>query len=142
MLTIIIYVFAICFLQAATDHLKSEGIINEPRAWGLSEVNRQVGNLGRIVYTLAQAMLGGASWGVLSDALLIVNWTAALLFFFYIAFTILVVFNIITGSFVYKAVETAKTQRGRKKWISKKDMCRKCVVYFLKSMMMDLASLP
>merc|ERR1712019_48326 len=85
MLTIIIYVFAICFTQAATDHLKSKGT-NEPWASGLSEVNRQFGSLGRTVYTLVQAMLGGVSWGVISDALLTVNWTAVLLFFFYIAF--------------------------------------------------------
>merc|ERR1712190_23340 len=39
------------------------------------------------------------------------NWTAAFLFFFYIAFTILAVLNIITGVFVDNAVETAKTQR-------------------------------
>merc|ERR1712050_464086 len=56
-------------------------------------------------------MLGGVSWGVVCDALFSIDATSAALFFFYIAFTILAVLNIITGVFVDNAVETARTQR-------------------------------
>mmetsp|Transcript_25246 Transcript_25246/g.57274 ORF Transcript_25246/g.57274 Transcript_25246/m.57274 type:complete len:648 (-) Transcript_25246:92-2035(-) len=110
MLTIIIYVFAIWFTQSATDHIKAKGL-TESWVYGLPEVQRMFGSLGRTVYTLIQAMLGGVSWGVVSDALLTIDLTTPLLFFFYIAFTILAVLNIITGVFVDNAVETAKTQR-------------------------------
>uniref|UniRef100_A0A7S0AXZ7 EF-hand domain-containing protein n=1 Tax=Pyrodinium bahamense TaxID=73915 RepID=A0A7S0AXZ7_9DINO len=110
MLTIILYVFAICFTQNATDFIKS-GAHMQPAPLELSEVYRQFGSLHRTVYSLLQAMLGGISWGVASDALFAIHWTSAVLFFFYIFFTMLAVLNIITGVFVDNAVETAKTQR-------------------------------
>eukprot|EP00928_Gymnodinium_smaydae_P056390 TRINITY_DN39782_c0_g1_i1.p2 TRINITY_DN39782_c0_g1~~TRINITY_DN39782_c0_g1_i1.p2 ORF type:complete len:203 (+),score=45.23 TRINITY_DN39782_c0_g1_i1:1362-1970(+) len=56
-------------------------------------------------------MLGGVSWGVVSDALMEVDAVLPALFFFYLAFSILAVLNIITGVFVDNAVETANTQR-------------------------------
>jgi len=110
LLTIIIYVFAICFTSRATEHEKLNGA---PGAAGpqQSEVHRQFGSLGRTVYSLVQAMLGGVSWGVCADALLSIDAFSGFLFFFYVAFTILAVMNIITGVFVDNAVETARTQR-------------------------------
>jgi len=108
MLAIIIYVFAICFTTSASEHLRSHEGSNSA---GLSEVHRQFGSLGRTVYSLVQAMLGGVSWGVCCDALLTIDWFSGALFFFYVAFTILAVMNIITGVFVDNAVETARTQR-------------------------------
>mmetsp|Transcript_61876 Transcript_61876/g.175746 ORF Transcript_61876/g.175746 Transcript_61876/m.175746 type:complete len:637 (+) Transcript_61876:66-1976(+) len=110
LLTLIIYVFAVCFTQRATEFIKQISD-QQPPARELSEIHRHFGSLGRTVYSLLQAMLGGVSWGVVSDALFSFDWTLAALFFFYIFFTILAVLNIITGVFVDNAVETAKTQR-------------------------------
>merc|ERR550532_573823 len=56
-------------------------------------------------------MLAGISWGVISDALILVNAFSCVLFFLYIIFTMLAVLNIITGVFVDNAVEIGKTQR-------------------------------
>jgi len=115
MLTIIIYVFAIWFTQSASDYihknLAEAEALTGSAARNIPELQRQFGSLMRTVYTLVQAMLGGVSWGVVSDVLLTIDLQTTLLFFFYIAFTILAVLNIITGVFVDNAVETAKTQR-------------------------------
>jgi len=108
MLTIILYVFAICFTVNATEHVKKVNQYQDPSA---AEVYRLFGSIGKTVYSLLQAMLGGVSWGVMSDALFNVGWPLAALFFFYVSFTMLAVLNIITGVFVDNAVETAKTQR-------------------------------
>merc|ERR1712087_954081 len=111
MLAIIIYVFAICFTSQATDHIQGHKKMKAEDTYYLSEVQRQYGSLGRTIYTLVQSMLAGVSWGVCSDALLQVGPFSGALFFFYVAFTILAVMNIITGVFVDNAVETARSQR-------------------------------
>merc|ERR1711972_449140 len=61
--------------------------------------------------SLVMSMLGGVSWGEVSDPLNHMAWDLAAPFYFYIFFTMLAVLNIITGVFVDNAVETAKTQR-------------------------------
>mmetsp|Transcript_56434 Transcript_56434/g.127326 ORF Transcript_56434/g.127326 Transcript_56434/m.127326 type:complete len:308 (+) Transcript_56434:2-925(+) len=115
MLAIIIYVFAILFTSRASEYMKAMHSQSpaelDAMSEDLSEVHRQFGSLGRTVYSLVQAMLGGVSWGVCSDALMDIDWFTGALFFFYVAFTILAVMNIITGVFVDNAVETARTQR-------------------------------
>jgi len=108
MLAIILYVFAICFTVNATEYIKTDNPYDQAQA---SEVFRMFGSIPRTTYTLLQAMLGGISWGVCSDALHHVGRPLTWLFFFYISFTMLAVLNIITGVFVDNAVETAKTQR-------------------------------
>jgi len=106
MLSIILYVFAILFTQFAMDYVKSN-----PTSMAVPELHRQFGSMPVTLYSLLQAMLGGVSWGVASDALLHIHWTTACLFFFYIFFTMLAFLNITTGVFVDNAVETARTQR-------------------------------
>eukprot|EP00415_Alexandrium_ostenfeldii_P001400 UN1400 len=110
MLSIILYVFAILFTQTATDFVKA-GSQQQPLPPGVAEIQRQFGNIPLTVYSLLQAMLGGVSWGVASDALFDIHWTSAALFFFYIFFTMLAFLNITTGVFVDNAVETARTHR-------------------------------
>jgi len=105
MLTVIIYVFAICFTQSAAEYINEHGDAGDPG------VARWFGSLFRTVYSLVVSMLGGVSWHEVSDPLLLVHWSQAALFFFYITFTILAVLNIITGVFVDNAVETAGMQR-------------------------------
>merc|ERR1712137_896612 len=110
LLTIIIYVFAICFTSSATITIKAAQTTSE-RSRVFPEVHRQFGTMARTIYTLVMAMLGGTNWGIISDAALEINWFATALFFFYVFFTMLAVLNIITGVFVDNAVEMARTQR-------------------------------
>lgn len=56
-------------------------------------------------------MLGGVSWGEVSDVLLHVDAVLTIFFFGYISFSMLAVLNIITGVFVDNAVVCAKSQR-------------------------------
>jgi len=110
MLAIILYCFAILFTQFATDYIKSSAGDVQAAA-NVHEVERQFGSVSSTLYSLLQAMLGGVSWGIASDALISIHWTTAWLFFFYIFFTMLAFLNITTGVFVDNAVETARTQR-------------------------------
>jgi Ca2+-binding EF-hand superfamily protein len=103
MLTIIIYVFAICFTQGVTAHMVLKG--EDPLLMAM------FGSLGTTVYSLIMAMLGGIDWGEVSTPLMDVGGIMFCLFMFYIFFVLLAVLNIITGVFVDNAVETAKSQR-------------------------------
>lgn len=108
LLMIIVYVFAICFTQGAELHLRE--FMENPTP-NYDSIAEYFGNLPKTVYILLQAMLGGVSWGEVTNALKDMPWIFFALFFFYLSFTILAVLNIITGVFVDNAVETAKTQR-------------------------------
>eukprot|EP00929_Paragymnodinium_shiwhaense_P083788 TRINITY_DN44758_c0_g1_i1.p1 TRINITY_DN44758_c0_g1~~TRINITY_DN44758_c0_g1_i1.p1 ORF type:complete len:661 (+),score=102.15 TRINITY_DN44758_c0_g1_i1:238-2220(+) len=108
MLTIILYVFAICFTQTTSEfvRLQGGGIDHNTRI-----LQKQWGSLATSVYHLIMSMLGGISWGEVSGPLMHIGMGAVFLFMFYIAFVLLAVLNIITGVFVDNAVETAKGQR-------------------------------
>jgi len=119
LLLVIIYVFSIAFTIQAQDYLLvavqaappprgQEQALPEAQ---LAAIRQHFGSLERTAYILAQSILGGVSWGVVSDALLAMDWYVAPLFFFYILFCLLAVLNIITGVFVYNAFETARMQR-------------------------------
>jgi hypothetical protein len=107
MLSLIIYVFAICFTAGATEYLKSG---KEPHRIGVS-LKFRFGSLSRSVNSLVLSMLNGVSWGEVSGPLEKVGWVMAGLFFFYIFFTMFAVLNIITGVFVDNAVQTANNHR-------------------------------
>eukprot|EP00928_Gymnodinium_smaydae_P089874 TRINITY_DN73764_c0_g1_i1.p1 TRINITY_DN73764_c0_g1~~TRINITY_DN73764_c0_g1_i1.p1 ORF type:complete len:636 (-),score=126.69 TRINITY_DN73764_c0_g1_i1:146-2053(-) len=106
LLGIILYFFAIIFTQVCTDHVRTV-----PDSRVTVDIANQFGSLHVTIYSLIMAMLGGVSWGVLTDTLLAVSIFPVALFFFYITFTMLAVLNIITGVFVDNAMEMASSQR-------------------------------
>jgi voltage-gated sodium channel len=108
MLFIVIYVFAILFTHAASDHVRMVSGGPDARQ---DKIVQHFGSLGTTIYTLFHSMLNGISWYVLTDALMHLHPTMFVLYLFYIAFTMLAVLNIITGVFVDNAVEAARTQR-------------------------------
>eukprot|EP00401_Gymnodinium_catenatum_P031436 CAMPEP_0117617546 /NCGR_PEP_ID=MMETSP0784-20121206/85647_1 /TAXON_ID=39447 /ORGANISM="" /LENGTH=236 /DNA_ID=CAMNT_0005421389 /DNA_START=50 /DNA_END=757 /DNA_ORIENTATION=+ len=87
MLIMIMYVFAIIFTTSATAYVKEE---SDTDAAGVAATRLYFGSVFKTCYYLIQAMLGG-----------IIG----------IAFTVLAVFNVITGVFVNKAFDTARQQR-------------------------------
>mmetsp|Transcript_1028 Transcript_1028/g.4214 ORF Transcript_1028/g.4214 Transcript_1028/m.4214 type:complete len:338 (-) Transcript_1028:118-1131(-) len=120
LMTIIIYVFA---------------ILNDGHVPGL-DVERYFGSLYKTVYILVQCMMNGVSWGVVADTLHNLHPLVLGAFFFYLAFTILAVMNIITGVFVDNAVETAKTQRD---WLVQKQLeLREKYVVEMREIFLDL----
>jgi len=80
-------------------------------SFDFDKVEKMFGSIPHTCYVLFQTMLGGVSWGVVSDTLLEFDIWSAALYFFYIAFTMLAVLNIITGIFVDNALETSRMQR-------------------------------
>jgi hypothetical protein len=114
MLTIIIYVFAICFTQSVTEYAILEyarPVESQSDPVRMANLQRLFGSLERTTYSLIMAMLGGIDWGEVSTPLMDVGPVALFLFMFYILFVLLAVLNIITGVFVDNAVQTAKGQR-------------------------------
>jgi len=125
LLLVIIYVFSIGFTIQAQDYLRAQNYLlavvqtstppteqeQPPVGSQLDAIHQYFGSLERTAYILAQSILGGVSWGDVSDALLAMDWYVAPMFFFYILFCVLAVLNIITGVFVDNAFETARMQR-------------------------------
>merc|ERR1712087_713072 len=69
------------------------------------------GNVGTGVYTLYQAVAGGISWVEITRPLVEIHWTNAVVFSFYIFFTVFALTNIITGIFVDTAITSAANDR-------------------------------
>jgi len=111
MLSLIIYVFAICFTSGATEWLIGQGGGQSSSNETLKAVRVRFGSLSRSVNSLVLSMLGGVNWGEISGPLENIGWVLVGLFFFYIFFTMFAVLNIITGVFVDNAVQTANSQR-------------------------------
>ena len=101
------YVFAICFTSEATEYLKEE---NFPDKNISRHVHARFGTMSRALNSLVQSMLGGVSWGEISETLMSTGWVTGSLFLFYLFFTRLAVLNIITGVVVDNADESEKTQ--------------------------------
>jgi hypothetical protein len=109
LMALIIYVFAICFTQSATEHL------NQIEAGGETDYDFKLrdyfGGMSSSVDNLIQAMLGGMSWGEYCGPMGQAGWAALALFYFYIFFTMFAVLNIVTGVFVDSALQATQGQR-------------------------------
>lgn len=120
MLAIVVYVFAISLTTGATDWSKAVVGVDNP-AWlelveasadpTLVQMHKRFGSLAKTAYTLVQAMLGGISWGEVSDLLMEIDVISPALLLLYVAFTMLAVLNVITGAFVDNALQLASQQR-------------------------------
>eukprot|EP00929_Paragymnodinium_shiwhaense_P006955 TRINITY_DN11090_c0_g2_i1.p1 TRINITY_DN11090_c0_g2~~TRINITY_DN11090_c0_g2_i1.p1 ORF type:complete len:767 (-),score=145.66 TRINITY_DN11090_c0_g2_i1:54-2261(-) len=105
LLGIIIYVFALLFVQAVGEHkmkVHAEGL----------EMGRDLdmfwGSLARSMFTLYKTIAGGLSWHDAVYPLNAVGTTWVWLFIIYVAFTVFAVLNVITGVFCESAIESAK----------------------------------
>lgn len=120
MLAIVVYVFAISLTTGAADWSKAVVGVDNP-AWlelveasadpTLVQMHKRFGSLAKTAYTLVQAMLGGISWGEVSDLLMEIDVISPALLLLYVAFTMLAVLNVITGAFVDNALQLASQQR-------------------------------
>eukprot|EP00930_Biecheleria_cincta_P020222 TRINITY_DN15255_c0_g1_i1.p1 TRINITY_DN15255_c0_g1~~TRINITY_DN15255_c0_g1_i1.p1 ORF type:complete len:650 (-),score=126.14 TRINITY_DN15255_c0_g1_i1:130-1926(-) len=120
MLSLMMFVFSICFTTTASSYLKTKVDTDAPH-WhenlsasendDVVNVHLYFGSLVATTYSLLRAMLGGINWGIVCDVLLKVDILSTMLFLFYVLFSVLAVLNIVTGVFVDNAVAAAKTQR-------------------------------
>jgi len=121
MLILIIYIFSICITTSCSEWVKIMvdyradpnwfgNVVNNDRE-EVRVVHKKFGSLSDSANTLLQIMLGGLDWGEIMDALFFVDALTPTLVFFYIAFTMLAVLNVVTGVFVDNALESTKSQR-------------------------------
>jgi len=100
LLSILMYIFAVCLLQFVTEELERLG----PMAGRLGLLLQEnYGTLPTAVYTLFLSISGGLSWVEACNPLIEITPLLGLIFMLYIAFSVFCVLNIITGIFVEEA---------------------------------------
>jgi len=106
LLMLIMYVFAIIFTDAVTQHLSSR-FGEEHRKIELVLMKR-FGTLHDAMHTLFRCIAEGISWDLVIEPLIDVNWLLGYAFSLYIAFCCFAVLNVMTGVFCQSAKESAE----------------------------------
>lgn len=101
LLMIIIYVFAMVFAQAASEHVYDGVDLG-------GKVKQYWGSLPRSIFTLYKAIIGGVDWEVVVIPLSDIHWFWVFMFVAFISFTFFAVLNVITGVFCQSAIESAQ----------------------------------
>eukprot|EP00927_Polykrikos_kofoidii_P084329 TRINITY_DN8850_c0_g2_i1.p1 TRINITY_DN8850_c0_g2~~TRINITY_DN8850_c0_g2_i1.p1 ORF type:complete len:768 (+),score=103.33 TRINITY_DN8850_c0_g2_i1:77-2305(+) len=109
----VIYVAAIYFTQMAwhyrLQHLNAassfitDEIALELEAW--------YGSLGRSILSLFQALSGGVDWNDIVAPLIAIHPGLGIIFSIYMAFAVLAILNVVTGTFVDTALERAASSK-------------------------------
>jgi len=106
LLLLIMYLFTILFMHAATQYLH-EG--------GLPEVRELLiewyGSVGKTMYSLLLAISGGIDWSDIVVPLHEISLWYQVLFCFYVLFVIIGVLNVLTSAFVQRACELSRLDR-------------------------------
>lgn len=107
LLFLLMYVVGIYFTQTVTSYKIYDRDSHETQA-----LDYNYGNLGRSMLTLFEAIASGVSWREAVDPLrYTIGGPSIFCFLFFIAFTIFVVLNVVTGVFVSSATEKAAEDR-------------------------------
>eukprot|EP00927_Polykrikos_kofoidii_P034666 TRINITY_DN29368_c0_g1_i1.p1 TRINITY_DN29368_c0_g1~~TRINITY_DN29368_c0_g1_i1.p1 ORF type:complete len:922 (-),score=144.40 TRINITY_DN29368_c0_g1_i1:62-2827(-) len=114
LLLLMIYIVAVYFTQAITDHLV-ERSLSQPTGLVMTEgeekLHSMFGSMGRSILTLWQAMSGGIDWNDVAGPMLTeVTTLSAVMFAGYIAFALLALMNVVTGVFVQTALNSARLE--------------------------------
>lgn len=107
LLLVILFFFAIYFVQVSTDYRASHNADDEAS----QELKEMFGSVFLGMFVLFQSMTGGINWGVVARVLTQIHWHYSLLVSFFICFTMLAVLNIVTGVFVDSAIQKAQSER-------------------------------
>merc|ERR1719149_373861 len=105
MISIMMYMFGLCFLNAITVFLNDNKDIEPPVMEGITLYWSSV---PQAMMTLFWAVTGGADWEPLAGPIRTADGFFYSLFFFYIAFAAFAVLNVLTGMFVMQADEVAQ----------------------------------
>jgi hypothetical protein len=98
------YSFAMVFVQGFSDYL----LVAKPSPERIAVIKGTFGSVQTSMVSLLMAVTGGEDWGKYYH---VIQWTEswrAWVFVFYIAFFLIVILNIVTGTFVNKAFNIAK----------------------------------
>jgi len=106
LLMLIIYVFAIVFTDAVTQHLIDR--LGEEHTPTELDLIRRFGTLHISMHTLFRCISNGISWDSVIEPLIQVSWLLGYAFSTYIAFCCFAVLNVMTGVFCQSAKESAE----------------------------------
>merc|ERR1740129_2358634 len=101
LLFLIMFLFSMLFLQAATAFLEDKTNFDAHHA----EFEEWYSGLFRTMFSLLLAITGGTDWLAIVDPLKAIHWTYQVIFSFYILFVIFGVVNVLTGVFLENAAE-------------------------------------
>lgn len=114
LLLVIMYICAVYLCQVVADHRMewADKEVDEAHAEDLEAMEEMYGSVLRGLYSLYQAMSGGADWGDVASPLVNqISGFFAPVFCMYIAFSVFAVLNVVTGVFVNEAmIMAAKDQ--------------------------------
>jgi len=107
MLILIMYIFALCFMQAATNYISTEpyGII--PQELEVA-IFAQWLTVPESLLSLFMAITGGDDWGNFLTTCTAFGYFYHYLFIFYIMFQTIAVLNVLTGIFVDASMDAAQ----------------------------------
>jgi len=103
----IMYMFSICFMQAAALHIQLRGGSSEMRAG----IQKWYPSLVDTLMSLLQCITSGVDWHEVSGPLGEVSFMYRFIFAFYILFVVIGVLNVLTGIFVDRACELSGLDR-------------------------------
>eukprot|EP00812_Abedinium_dasypus_P005616 NODE_1705_length_1078_cov_487.661779.p1 GENE.NODE_1705_length_1078_cov_487.661779~~NODE_1705_length_1078_cov_487.661779.p1 ORF type:complete len:327 (+),score=109.56 NODE_1705_length_1078_cov_487.661779:100-981(+) len=113
MLCLIMYIFGLCFLQAATAYLEElpEADRDEEMVQNAEELEKYWGSVTKAMQTLYWTITGGNDWKPLAQPLKAMGYHYYALFIIYVAFLAFAVLNVLTGIFVDAAMSVAAKDR-------------------------------
>jgi len=106
MLTLVMYIFGLCFLQGINGFLTETDSVEEETMEGIT---LYWCSIEVALVTLYMAVTGGADWEPLAEPVKEAGVGYFGLFLFYIAFTAFAVLNVLTGMFVDTAMKVAQS---------------------------------
>jgi len=106
LLMLIIYVFAIVFTDATSQHVSD--LFGEEQRSAESALIKRFGPLHVSMHTLFRCISDGHTWDPVVESLIHVNWALGYLFSMYIAFCCFAVLNVMTAVFCQSAKDSAE----------------------------------
>jgi len=107
MLTLMMYIFGLCFLQAVIGYLEEDRSVDSET---LVSIQRYWSSVVTSTITLYMAITGGSDWEVLAEPLKKAGPFYYGLFLFYISFAAVAVLNVLTGMFVDSAMKVCTVE--------------------------------
>jgi large-conductance mechanosensitive channel len=104
LLSVVIYLFGVCFTHAAKNYVGQFGLAS-------AGIIDNYGSLSKTMYTLLLAISGGADWEQLAAPLGQIGFGYQALFVFYVMFVVMGVLNVLTSTFVERVRELSKLDR-------------------------------
>jgi len=104
LLLLIMYIFAVFFMQGAVNWLQTE-LENEDFEANKEAIDAYFSSMFQSIYSLILAISGGSDWGDIAEPLGIISPWYTVAFVIYIIFVVFGVLNVLTGVFLESAAQ-------------------------------------